>query len=746
MGRNLHRHAVQVVAWVILLTGTGLFAQEQPSNTETTTAALAQRDSGHNILVINSYHYGYFWSDGIMNAIAHEFRKNCPGANLFFEYMDTKFYTPGEVFEPLKELYKLKYKDSQPDIIISSDNSALDFLLRYRDELFPGVPIAFCGVQGFSDSMLKGHDSITGVIERDYLYPTVRIALKLHPLAKQIVFLNYEPASSLPEVRKKIQEIKSGIKVVCFSPPQFTPQQILEKLDKFGDETILIPFNPLSGPMEKDLNVVKEFATMISRRCASPIYAIAYNWLGYGVVGGNMAEPFNQGNLAAKMAIRILTGESPGNIPVIPQSPNDYMFDYIQLKRFGISLSDLPEGSIVINEPRSFYYQYKGRIWAASTVIVVLGIMVVILSVNILAHKKTQKALQRTQFAVDHASIGISWVGPDARFLYTNSAVTGILGYSQQELLSMTVHDIDPDFPEEVWPAHWEELRRRKSFTFESRHRTKDGRVIPVEMTVNYIEFGGKEYNYAFAHDISGRKQMEKMLRESEKLAAAGRLAARIAHEINNPLAGIKNSFALVKDAVPQDHRYYDYVGRIDNEIMRVSRIVRQMFDLYRPELESANKFRLGDIIGDIVALIEVANTGQSANIEVDIKDESTVVTLAEGLLRQTLFNVIQNAIEASEPGKTIKVSAGISDELLTVKVTDHGSGITAEVRDRIFEPFFTTKKDYTGSGLGLGLAVCKSSVEAMAGDITVESGPNTGTVFSITIPLNTKEGRRKNG
>lgn len=743
MGRNLHRHTIQVVAWAILLAGTSLFAQEQFIDTQT---AAEPAPKTHKVLVINSYHRGYFWSDNIIKAIMNQFNKNHPNANLFFEYMDTKFHMPDKVFEPLKELYKLKYKDSQPDVIISSDNNAFDFLRRYRDELFPGVPVVFCGVGNFSDSMLKGHERITGVVEKSSLFPTVRIALKLHPLAKQIVFLNYRPMLYLSETTKEIQKIKSGIKVVCFSPPQFTPQQVVEKLDKFGDETILITLNPLSDPAPKDLTVVKEFAAMLSRRCASPLYSISSNWLGGGVVGGNVAEPFNQGDEAAQMAIRILNGESCDNIPIIRKSPNDYMFDYIQLKRFGISLSDLPEGSIIINEPRSFYYRYKEYVWIVSVVIVVLGAMVVILSANILAHKKTQKALQRTQFAVDNASIEIYWIGSDARFLYTNKATTDILGYSQQELLSMTVHDIDPDFSEEVWPAHWEEVRRRKSFAFESRHRTKDGRIFPVEITVNYIEFDGKEYNYAFAHDISGRKQMEKMLRETEKLAAAGRLAARIAHEINNPLAGIKNSFTLVKDAVPQDHRYYDYVARIDNEIMRVSRIVRQMFDLYRPELESVNKFRLGDIIGDVVALVEVANTRQIKNFEVDIKDNSTVVTLAEGLFRQTLFNIIQNAIEASEPGMTIKVSAGISDDMLTVKIADQGSGIAAEIRDRIFEPFFTTKKDYAGSGLGLGLAVCKSSVEAMAGDITVESGPNTGTVFSITIPLNAKEGRRKNG
>jgi len=247
-------------------------------------------------------------------------------------------------------------------------------------------------------------------------------------------------------------------------------------------------------------------------------------------------------------------------------------------------------------------------------------------------------------------------------------------------------------------------------------------------------------------HEIEERKRLGKTLRESEKLVAAGQTAARIAHEINNPLAGIKNSFLLIKNAIPQDHLHYQYVGRIDKEISRVTRIVRQTFDLYRPGQESPREFRLHDVISDIVALLKVSTEEREVNIEVDTSDDSIIVTLTEALFRQVLYNLMQNAIEASPPGETVKVSAAVSNEQLILKISDQGSGIGDDIRDRIFEPFFTSGRGGPASGLGLGLSICKDIVDAMEGSISFESENGGGTTFSVVIPLSNESEELKDG
>ena len=131
--------------------------------------------------------------------------------------------------------------------------------------------------------------------------------------------------------------------------------------------------------------------------------------------------------------------------------------------------------------------------------------------------KEAEKSARLIQFAIDHTSDAAFWMGSDAKFMYVNEAACRSLGYSKKELLSMSVHDIDPLFPKEAWKDHWRELRERKSFSFVSKHKTKNGKVIPVEITANFVRFDRKEYNCAFVRDITEDQRVEQALREGQE-------------------------------------------------------------------------------------------------------------------------------------------------------------------------------------------------------------------------------------
>ncbi|MGD0283730.1 MAG: PAS domain S-box protein, partial [Dissulfurispiraceae bacterium] len=140
---------------------------------------------------------------------------------------------------------------------------------------------------------------------------------------------------------------------------------------------------------------------------------------------------------------------------------------------------------------------------------------------EIAERKKAEGSLLLLQYAVDYAEDSIFWIRPDASFANVNNATCQRLGYTRNELLGMSVFDIDPAFPREAWDSHWREIKERKSFAIETKHKTKGGEIFPVEVSVNYVEYEGEEYNFAFAKDITQRKEAENALRNANELLEA---------------------------------------------------------------------------------------------------------------------------------------------------------------------------------------------------------------------------------
>jgi len=243
------------------------------------------------------------------------------------------------------------------------------------------------------------------------------------------------------------------------------------------------------------------------------------------------------------------------------------------------------------------------------------------------------------------------------------------------------------------------------------------------------------------ARDLTARRRAEATLREVETLTTMGRVAAQVAHEINNPLAGIQNAFLLIKGAIPTTHPHYAYVGAIEREIARIAAVTRQLYETYRPEHESSGGAAIATVLGDAVAFLEQVNRPSGVRVQMELGGGPSVIPFPTALLRQIAYNLVQNAIEASPPAGVVVVRTTASDGHFELRVRDRGPGVSPEVRERIFEPFFSTKSGRLRTGgMGLGLALVRRTVTAAGGTIAVEDVDGGGCDFVVTLPLDTNE------
>lgn len=234
--------------------------------------------------------------------------------------------------------------------------------------------------------------------------------------------------------------------------------------------------------------------------------------------------------------------------------------------------------------------------------------------------------------------------------------------------------------------------------------------------------------------DISDINAAWDRIRSAERLVATGRMAARVAHEINNPLAGMAGAMQLIKADIPGDSPTQRYVQMVEAEIGRISNIVRQMFGLYRPEQEASRDLDLGVVVGETILFME----GEAAQRNVRIINRVTrpePAWVQDQNLRQVLLNVLRNAIEVTPDGGEVCVTVERHGRCVDVVIEDEGPGVSQALVEQMFEPFYSTKEASRGRGLGLGLSISDALVKAMGGTISFENRPRLGARCKVCLP-----------
>lgn len=305
------------------------------------------------VLFLNSYHEGYKWSDDIYDGIKSVFNASDFNIDIQVEYMDTQRVIDSQYIQSLFGTYQYKFKNRQFDLIISSDDAAYNFLFDYADKLFPNTPIVFCGVNHFEKDLLNDHPLFTGVVEGFDIGDTIDTALKLHPNADKIYYVDDDTTTGIAIMKEfslVMPEYENKVDFVRLDGENL--EEIVKNAEALPENSIilfLIYFLDNAGNHYE----YNEAISRIEQGSSVPIYGVWDFTLGYGIVGGKLTSGFYQGETAAKIATRVLNGEKPTEIPVVTEKTTHYEYDYLQMKKFGILVEALPQESVIVNLEKS---------------------------------------------------------------------------------------------------------------------------------------------------------------------------------------------------------------------------------------------------------------------------------------------------------------------------------------------------------------------------------------------------------
>lgn len=365
---------------------------------------------------------------------------------------------------------------------------------------------------------------------------------------------------------------------------------------------------------------------------------------------------------------------------------------------------------------------------------------------NITPQKEAEQLVRRLAAIVESSEDAIYSTNLDGNITSWNQGAERIFGYTVEEILELPVTVI---VPQELHADESLLLRKVQAGNriehFQTVRINKRGDRIHVSLTVSPVKDEHGEIIGAakIARDITQEKKLEAALYTSEKLASVGRLAATVAHEINNPLQAVTNFIHLAKQQSMSSPKILRYLADADRELGRVIHLAQQTLGFYRDNSYPV-LMPVSDVVEDVLAIYERKLTYKGLQIERRLEPDLTICT-AQGELKQVISNLLANAIDASARAGKIIVHARASRDFqsdrrgIRITVADTGSGIAQEDRAKVFTPFFTTKKDV---GTGLGLWITKDLLEKKGGSIRFRSraSERSGTVMSIYLPTKTPD------
>ncbi|PID38946.1 MAG: hypothetical protein CSA65_04615 [Proteobacteria bacterium] len=754
-------------------------------------AAAAAGRPARSVLVLHSYHQGLPWvdriNDGVESVLGRQKRRDL---HLLFAYLDSKRLQPAAAFALHRGYLKARLAHTRVAAVLVADNNALRFALDYRDELFPHVPIVFCGVNNYTPALLRGSATVTGVVEHADHRATIALMRAVHPTRTHLLIVSDATPTS-DAIRAELARCNCDRDLRIETLIGASLDEIEQKLASLGPASMvyLTPLNRDRAGRYVDGEAVM---AVVRRAHTVPVYSSWDFYLRGGIVGGVLVSPYRQGRTAAGLLEQILDGRPVAELPVVSPRVDAPTFDYAQLSRFHLSRDELPEGSVVVDAPPSFYLRHRTSILAALALASLAALLLlwrlvvqwrqhrrlqslhdelaleqerlVQLNTNYLAEQDRRFAAERIrhqlQAAIDQSDQLIAILDHERRVEYANVALMRACSAIKPADDAPTANPragTSPLLEALLDEPTWAEVLERGCW--QGRRRV----ACPLEPSSSWeaqivaSAFAGIDERRLVTvtiRDISREVALQAELAHAEQLQAIGSLTSGIAHDVGNVLTPILMLGRELRQVAEDSAR--EPLDEIIAAAERGRQLARNLMSLGRGGgWREAEPTRAAEPINEARRLLR-RSLPEGVSLECELEACDALVRADPLQLHQIVMNLGANAVHAMrDGGGTLRIALttvtseeraeapeGAKEakdtkptaERLRLEVADTGCGMTHAVQARIFDPYFTTKPP--GEGTGLGLANVHNIVVQLSGSIAIDSEPGVGTTFRVELPV----------
>ncbi len=673
-----------------------------------------------------------------------------------FESLDLRRNPDPAYRKNLLEHLRLKYGHGRFNLLVTMFPEALQFVLNEAASLFARVPILAlhmpAGMSAPTDPSRRIFWQSTHLDVRR----TLEIALKLVPTARRVLVVSGAHETDRRQKARAHAELKPWENRLEFRYlSELSMEATLSALAGASADSLVLLL-PFTSDLAGKFYFASDVARRVGHASAAPVFGVLEAALGHGIVGGALYSFERTGAAAGRLVLEILAGSSPppGGGESVLDTPAELMFDGRELKRWNLSVRSLPPGSIVINREYTLWEGYGSWLIVGCLVLIIQALMIMGLVIQrrerYVAEAALQESEQQLELALDAAALGDwSWdVQQDAvRFghrlrlwLIDRSDVP----VSYKDVLAR----IHPDDRERVTAIVQHALKSGEEFEVEYRVPLEDGatRWISAHGRCTYDKGGRPLRMSGVSQDITERKRAEvetsrlqQDLAHISRVSLLGELTASLAHELNQPLTAMASNAQAgqryLAMPVPRLDQVREILADVAGDARRAGEIIHRLRTFLRKDAARFRRLDLNEVIREVVGLTRTDAIIRRQPITLALTPNLPAVKGDRVQLQQVLLNLVLNGMDAmadqSPAMRQLQIVTVSEAGTARVGVRDQGCGIPPDKKEDIFESFFTTKP----GGMGMGLAISRSIIEAHGGRIWAENNPDRGATFWFTVP-----------